>query len=106
MEIFISGRIILNTLFPYETVEVYLYQYVDNQLYRLYFNFTTLPLLTWIEVISQANNNLLSFILTNGFGVEYNFLNFHCEDSFTVLFECVLKDEIILQKILNFKLLF
>ena len=53
--------------------------------YRLDFNFTTLPLLAWIEVIIQAANNLLSFIFTNGLCVEYNFLRFHYEYSSIVL---------------------
>ena len=53
--------------------------------YRVDFNFTALPLLAWIEVIIQVVNNLLRFILTIGFGVEYKFLNFHSEDSFIFL---------------------
>ena len=53
--------------------------------YRVDFNFTTLPLLTWIGVIIWAANNLLSFIFTTGLCVEYNFLSFHFEYSFIVL---------------------
>lgn len=53
--------------------------------YQVDFNFTDLPLLVWIQVIIRVANNLLGFILTTGFGVEYNFLNLCCEDSFNVL---------------------
>ena len=53
--------------------------------YREDFNFTALPLRAWIEVIIRAINNLLGFILTTGFGDEYQFLNSHCEDPFIVL---------------------
>ena len=53
--------------------------------YRVDFNFTTLPLLAWIEVIIRAANDLLGLILTTSFGVEYNFLKFRCEDTFIVL---------------------
>jgi hypothetical protein len=53
--------------------------------HQMGFNFTALPLLAWIEVIIRAANNLLNFILTTGFGVEYEFLNFHYEDSLIVL---------------------
>ena len=53
--------------------------------YRVDFNFTTFALLAWIEVIIKDVNNFLGFILTTSFGVEYNFLNFCCEDPFIVL---------------------
>ena len=53
--------------------------------HRMGFNFTALPLLAWIEVIIRVANNLLNFILTTSFGVEYNFLNFCCKDSLIVL---------------------
>ena len=52
--------------------------------YRVDFTFTTLPLLEWIEVSIQDANNLLGFILTTGFGEEYNFLNSCCKDPFIV----------------------
>ena len=50
--------------------------------YQVDFNFTALPLLAWIEVIIRATNSFLGFILTIGFGDEYNF---RCEDPFIVL---------------------
>ena len=48
--------------------------------YQAGFNFTTLPLRAWIEIIIQVDNNLLGLILTTSFGEEYNFLNFRCND--------------------------
>ena len=54
--------------------------------YWVYFNFTTLPLHAWIEVIIWVSNNLLCFILTTSFGDKYEFLNSHCKDPFIVLF--------------------
>ena len=57
----------------------------STNLYRVEFNFTTLPLCAWIEVIIRDSNNLLGFILTIGFDVEYSFLKFHCEDPFIIL---------------------
>jgi hypothetical protein len=57
-------------------------------LYQMDFSFTTLPLRAWIKVIIRAANNLLSFILTIGFGEEYNFLNFHCEYPSLFLCKC------------------
>ena len=53
--------------------------------YQVDFNFTALPLLTWIELIIRVANNLLSFVFTTGLCVEYKFLGFRCEDSFIVL---------------------
>ena len=53
--------------------------------YQTNFSFTTCPLRAWIEIIILATNNLFGFILTNGFGDEYIFLNFHCKDPFIAL---------------------
>ena len=48
--------------------------------FRADFNFPTLPLRAWIEVIIRASNNLLDFILNTGFCDKYKFLNFPCND--------------------------
>ena len=85
VKIFVSDGTRLNTLLPYVIIKVSLHQDVNNHLVSGGLQFHNSSSFAWIELIIRAANNLLGFILTTSFGVEYNLLNFRREYPFIVL---------------------